>query len=170
MRNGESKFFKQATVNIIEHYKQPYSTQQYVATLLWNSLNPTYALELPTDVDIVPIRELTGPKYDKARGKYVWKNEEFVMEFKERFPEAYHNLETQIYKNDNELIRGMGLTSIAKPKNSEIELPEWFDFLLDTDKVTLDALNLISPILKSLGLNGLRTNASTEYMTNIIDL
>ena len=64
----------------------------------------------------------------------------------------------------------MGLTSIAKPKNSDIPLPEWFSFLLDKDKVVTDSLDLISPILKSLGLNGLRTNASTEYMTNIIDL
>lgn len=168
MAKGESTFFKQANVQIIEHYKNPYSTQGIVAVLLWNTLNPTYAMELPTDCDIVPIRELTGPKMEG--GKMRWANEAFVMEFKERFPEAYARLERDIYNNPNQLIRTMGLTSLAKPKNSEIPLPEWFEFLLNTEKVVQDSLDLISPILKSLGLNGLKTNASTEYMTNIIDL
>lgn len=168
MMKGESTFFKQANVQIIEHYKNPYSTQGVVAVLLWNSLNPTYAMELPTDCDIVPIKELTGPKLEN--GKVRWANESFIMEFKEKYPDAYSRLERDIYHNSNQLIRLMGLTSIAKPKNSEIPLPDWFDFLLDTEKVVQDSLNLISPILKSLGLNGLKTNASTEYMTNIIDL
>lgn len=165
MKRGESTFFKQANVQILEHYKNPFSTQGVVAVLLWNTLNPEYAMEFPTDCDIVPIHELTGPK-----GSSRWSNEKFVMEFKECYPDAYNKLDRYIYHNPNELIRNMGLTSIAKPKNSEIPLPEWFNFLLDPEKVVLDSLNLISPILKSLGLNGLKTNASTEYMTNIIDL
>jgi hypothetical protein len=170
LRRGESEFFKQANVQIIDHYKEPYSTQGVVAVLLWNCLNPQYAMELPTDCDIVPIKELTGPKYEKSRGKVVWKNEAFVLEFKEKFPEAYYRLEKDIYNNSNELIRKMGLTSIAKPKNADVPIPEWFEFLLDTQKVVQDDLDLIAPILRSLGLNGLKTNASTEYITNIIDL
>lgn len=166
--SGESTFFKQANVQIIEHYKEPYSTQGVVAVLLWNTLNPAYAMELPTDCDIVPINEITGPKYEG--GKQRWSNEKFVMEFKEKYPDAYNKLEKHIYLNQNQMIRNMGLTSIAKPKNNEIPLPEWFGFLLNKDKVITDSLDLISPILKSLGLNGLKTNASTEYMTNIIDL
>lgn len=170
LKRGESQFFKQANVQIIEHYKEPYSTQGVVAVLLWNTLNPEYAMELPTDCDICPIHELTGPKYEKSRGKTIWRNEDFCMEFKEKFPEAYARLEREIYNNSNELIRKMGLTSIAKPKNEEIPIPDWFSFLLDYDKVVQDDLDLIAPILKSLGLNGLKTNASTEYITNIIDL
>lgn len=166
MTRGESTFFKQANVQIIEHYANPYSTQQVVAVLLWNTLNPEYAMHLPTDCDIVPIKELTGPK----DGKGKWSNEKFVMEFKEKFPEEYNRLEKDIYCNTNGLIRNMGLTSIAKPKNTDIPLPPWFDFLLDSDKVVLDAMKLIAPILKSLGLNGVKTRASTEYMTNFIDL
>lgn len=169
MKKGESTFFKQANVQIIEHYKNPYSTQGITAVLLWNSLNPAYAMELPTDCDIVPIKELTGPKAG-SNGKMLWSNKKFVMEFKEKFPDIYDRLEHDIYHNPNELVRNMGLTSIAKPKNSEIEMPEWFDFIIDTEKVVQDSLKLIEPILKSLGLNGLKTNASTEYITNIIDL
>ena len=167
---GESTFYKQSSVQLIEHYKEPYSTQGVVAVLLWNTLNPTYSMDLPVDCDIVPIIELTGPKYDKARGKKVWPNEKIVMEFQERFPEVYQELNRNIYNNSNELIRNMGLTSIAKPRNTEIEMPEWFSFLIDRDKVVLDAMNLISPILTSLGLTSLRTNASTEYISNFVSL
>jgi len=138
--------------------------------MLWNCLNPQYAMELPTDCDIVPIHEITGPKYEKSRGKVIWPNEKYVMEFKEKFPEAYARLERDIYNNPNEEIRKMGLTSIAKPKNSDVPIPDWLSFLMDYEKVVQDDLNLIAPILKSLGLNGLKTNASTEYITNIIDL
>lgn len=167
---GESQFFKQANVNVIEHYKEPYSEQGITATLLWNTLCPEYALELPTDCDIVPILELTGPKFDRSRNKTVWPREKFVMEFAERFPEPYERLRDKIYNNPNEAIRRMTLTSIAKPKNDEIPVPEWFSFILNYEKVVQDDLDLIAPILKSLGLNGLKTNASTEYITNIIDL
>lgn len=167
---GESTFYKQSSVQLIEHYKEPYSTQGIVAVILWNTLNPTYTMELPVDCDIVPIQDLSGPKYDKARGKKVWKNEKFVMEFQERFPEEYARLDRLIYGNSNELIRNMGLTSIAKPRNVEIEMPEWFSFLIDREKVVLDAMNLISPILTSIGLTSLKTNASTEYISNIVSL
>lgn len=170
VEKGEDRFFKQSTVQILEHYKEPYSEQPVVATLLWNTLNPEYAMELPADCDIVPIRELTGPKVDKKTGRVRWPREKFVMEFKEKYPEAYDRLERDIYNNGNECIRQMGLKAIAKPKNSEIPLPEWFAFLVDKDKIQLDALKLIEPVLASLGLNGLKTNANTTYMTNIIDL
>lgn len=170
VKAGENRFFKQATVQLIEHYKTPYSEQAFIAVLLWNTLCPEYAMDLPTDCDIVPIHEITGPKVDIRTGRTRWPNEEFVSEFREKYPEAYDKLEGDIYSNENDLIRNMGLKAIAKPKNTEIPLPEWFAFLVDEDKVQLDALNLISPILESLGLNGLKTNAQTKYMTNIIDL
>ena len=168
IHKGESTFFKQASVQILEHYKNPYSTQGITSVLLWNALCPQYAMELPTDCDIVPIKELTGPKMEN--GKMRWANESFVMEFRERFPKEYDILNREFYNNSNELIRTMGLKSIAKPKNNDIELPSWFSFIMDGEKVVMDALNLIDPVLKSLGLNSLKTNASTEYITNIIDL
>jgi len=170
LENNESTFFKQSSVQLIEHYKEPYSTQGVTAVLLWNTLNPQYSMELPVDCDIVPIIDLTGPQYDNKKGKMVWKNEKLVLDFKERFPDVYHKLESNIYGNQNDLIRKMTLTSIAKPRNNEIEMPEWFFYIMDSDKVVLDAMNLISPILKSLGLTSLKTNASTEYISNIISL
>lgn len=170
LRKGESYFFKQANVQIIDHYKEPYSNQGIVAVLLWNTLCPDYAMELPTDCDIVPIHDLSGPEVIKSNGKMRWSNKQFVLEFKEKFPEEYERLEREIYNNSNPLVAHMSLTSIAKPKNDQVPTPEWFEMLQDSSKIVIDDLNLISPVLKSLGLNELKTNAKTEFVTNIIDL
>lgn len=167
---GESRFFKQANVNIPEHYADPYSQPGIKGVQLWNALCPDYAMELPTDCDIVPIQELTGPIFDTKRNKSVWPREKFMMEFNDRFPEAYDRIETAIYKNGDPAIREMKMNCIAKPKNPEIPIPDWFSFILDRDKVVIDDLNLISPILNSLGLNMLKTNAKDSYITDIIDL
>lgn len=167
---GESRFFKQANVNIIEHYADPYSQPGIKGTYLWNSLCPDYQFELPTDCDIVPIKEMTGPIYDSRRGKSIWSNQSFMLEFAEKYPDAYDRLENDIYNNPNKDIQEMTLTSIAKPKNPEIPIPEWFSFVVDYDKVVLDDLNLIAPVLNSLGLNMLKTNAKDSYVTDIIDL
>ena len=167
---GESQFFKQANVNILEHYAQPYSEAGIKGVMLWNTLCPDYAMELPTDCDIVPIIEMTGPIFDKKRSKRIWKNEKFMIDFSNKFPDAYDKLENGIFQNGNEEIREMKLTCIAKPNNPEIPIPEWFSFILDQNKVVLDDLKLFSPILNSLGLNMIKTNASDEYITDIIDL
>ena len=167
---GENRFFKQANVNIIEHYADPYSQPGIKGTYLWNALCPDYQMELPTDCDIVPIKELTGPIYDSKRGKSIWRNKSFVMDFSEKYPDAFNRLEREIYNNANQDIQVMKLTNIAKPKNPEIPIPEWFSFVLDYDKVVLDDLNLIAPVLNSLGLNMLKTNAKDAYITDIIDL
>lgn len=160
MKRGESKYYKQANVQIVEHYKKPYSSQGICAVILWNALCPEYTLELPTDVDIVPIKPLGNVKGNR-------KNVEW---FREKYPDAYRLLETNIYNNPNPLIANMGLKYIAKPKNSNITLPVWFADIVDTQKVVLDITKLFHPILKSLGLKILKTDASTEYMTNIVDL
>lgn len=167
---GESQFFKQANVNIPEHYADPFRQQGIKGVYLWNALCPDYQMELPTDCDIVPIKELTGPLYDSRKGKNVWYNESFMMEFAEKFPDAFHLLEEGIYDNPNPDIQQMKLTDIAKPKNPEIPIPEWFSFILDYNKVVLDDLKLIAPVLNSLGLTMLKTNASDSYVTDIISL
>jgi hypothetical protein len=170
MRNGESKYFKQANVQVVEHYAEPYSNQGISSVILWNALCPDYKLELPTDVDIIPIKPLGLPKKD-SHGEYgsITKNKNLVW-FSEKYPNEYKMIEKEIFHNSNPLIAGMGLSYIAKPKNTDIKLPPWFAEIVNTDKVVLDILKLFHPILQSMGLKILKTNASTEYMTNIVDL
>ena len=58
---------------------------------------------------------------------------------------------------------------VAKPKNVT-ELPEWYKWLMDTDKITSDAIGLIIPILKSLGLHSLETSNGKEIAANVISI
>ena len=64
----------------------------------------------------------------------------------------------------------MSLKSIAKPKNNNIELPEWFSDLVNADKVVQDTLGLFHSIAESLGLNLLHTTSNTKFLSNMVDL
>lgn len=192
MRRGESKYFKQANVKNIDNYKNPYSTQGITAIFLWNTLNPQYAIELPTDVDIVPIKELTFkrplvPKEKDATTKLktlnceeskgikrvdtdgYMKNKNVVW-FAEKYPDVFELLKNGIYNNQNDLIRHMGIKYIAKPKNENVPIPDWFGDLIDTEKVVISTLSLFTPILESLGLKNLKTSSTITYPSNMIDL
>lgn len=180
MRRGESKYFKQANVKMVDHYKQPYSTQGVTASLLWNALNPQYQIELPGDVDIIPIKDLrfqaptkkqqeTSSKGVKRVEENEYKNKN-ILWLQENHPEQFALLEKNIYNNPNPLIRHMSLSSIAKPKNEDIPLPQWFGEIIDTEKIVVDTLGLFAPILESLGLKNLKTKSNTVYPSNMIDL
>ena len=166
MKNGESKYYKQANIQNIEYYKRPYSTQGIRAVIFWNCVCPEYAMDLPTDLDIIPTIDIGGAKTKKG----AFKNQKNITWFKSQYPEAYKRIEAGIYNNPNPLIANMSLTYIAKPKNTDIQLPEWFSSIVNTEKIVLDTLKLFYPILESLGLKLLKTNASTHYMTNIVEL
>ena len=179
MRKGENKYYKQSNVQLIEYYKRPYSMPGVTGVVLWNCLCPQYQMELPTDVDLVPIKSLTLKKSNsKLSTPQYWtpeqeneyfKNENILM-MKEKYPEAYRRLVKEIYMNKNENVRYMSLNYIAKPKNSNIPLPEWFEDLIDTEKVVSDILSLFYHIMTSLGVNILKTNASSTHLTNVVNL
>ena len=90
---GNMEFFKQANVKKPEYYKNPYSTQGVCAIILWNTLCPDKALEFPTDVNIVPIKELTFPKPSKTKKNSDKElnplNQKGILEFQKRFPDKY---------------------------------------------------------------------------------
>lgn len=156
MRKGESKYFKQANVQLAEHYKKPYSSQGFTSILLWNALNPEYAMDLPTDVDIIPIKDLRNKK------NMDW--------FINAYPDAYSRLEKNILNNNNVELSKIGLKYIAKPKNNDIPLPAWFGDLVDTEKVVSDTLSLFYPIMESLGLKVLKTTSTSTHLSNMVDL
>jgi len=166
MKAGESKYYKQANVQEADYYANPYSQQGIRGILLWNCLCPEYAMEPPTDVDIIPIVDIGGIKTAKG----TFKNFKAIEWFKSKYPEEYKKIDREIYNNPNPLIAKMALTYIAKPKNADIILPDWFADLVNTQKVVLDTLGLFYPILQSLGLKILKTNAQTHYLSNIVDL
>lgn len=177
-RHGDPKFYKQAKVKTVEDYKNPYSTQAITAVLLWNAICPQAEIEMPGDVNIVPINSLTWPKKPqnhtgvlKADSKYLSPlNVPEIKEFAEKYPDIYQRLENEIYRNPNEAIRHMSMNSIALPKNTNIEIPQYVYDLIRTDDIVNNAMMLFLPITNILGLRSLPTSNKTEHLSNIIDL
>ena len=178
IKTGNMEFFKQANVKRPEHYKNPYSTQGVCAIMLWNALCPDKALQFPIDVNIVPIKELTFVKPPKKsddspinrmvnKTPTDYKN---IAWYAEKHPEAYRRLFKSIYMSDNGLIRHMNLSSIAVPKNIDYKLPEYVTDLFDIDSVINGTMDLILPIMKSVGINSFQVTSTTEYMSNMISL
>ena len=190
---GDSQYFKQSAIKRAQDYATPYSIQGVKAVLIWNTLNPEYAIELPSNVDIVPIN------LEKGRSKvFTKKNDEYVfleyrdvkssdgeivkkpyymkndtknlMDFATRYPDEFARLDEQILHNENKLIRSLGLNYIAKPKNPNIPIPRWFYEIMDMDKIVDDGLKLFNPILETLGITIMKTGPNSEHYSNIISL
>lgn len=188
LRNGDTQYFKQANVKRLEDYKNPFSTQGVKAVMIWNVLNPEYKIELPGDVDIVPINLEIGRRKvssDKPmstlafvylepvagdKSTYIYNDTKNLRKFQEKYPDVYDRLDKEILHNENPAIRGMGLSSIAKPKNPNIPIPEWFYDIMDADKIVNDGIKLYHPVLETLGLNILKTSSTTEHYSNMISI
>ena len=187
--NGDTQYFKQSNIKAIREYKNPYSVQGIKGTLLWNTLNPIYAIQLPSDVDIIPINLEDGRRKVNVKmgedivesvwmtyigtgadGKKVYMNNRSpgLMHFAERYPEEFERLATEILLNPNPSIRTMGLNAIARPKNDDIPRPAWLNDIMDTSKIVNDALSLFYPILKSLKIYIVKGSNNREHYSNII--
>lgn len=172
IHNGETKYFKQSKVKSVEQYKNPYSIQGVTSVMLWNTLVPQSQIELPGDVNIVPIKPLGMKKPSKeglGKSGEPLKNPN-VVELKEKYPEAYELLCQSIYENPNPAIAYMSLASIALPKNENIEVPQYVYDLIDYDDIVNSAMKLFLPIMEAIGIYSLPTTATTSHMSNIITL
>lgn len=185
--SGESKYFKQTKVQLLDHYAIPYSNQGVTSSILWDVLCPNYPLELPGGVDIVPIKDLTFAKPAKNKNESdedyqarlldqgipsterLFKNKNIEW-FAKTYPEAYGRIYEKIYCNPNPKIRHMSLKNLAKPKNDNIPLEPWFVDIVNHEKIVNDTLGLFTSILNTLGVKSLSTKAGSTHMTNVIDL
>lgn len=157
MEAGESTYFKQANVNSAEHYADPMRISGIKGVMLWNALSPIeYAIELPSDVDIIPIRDLSTKK-----GK-EW--------FSQAYPQLYAKLEREFFTNPNPRIQSMSLNVVAKPKNTNIPMPDWLKDAMDVDKMVNSTIKLIIPIMESLGIKISKPTKNKQFLTNIVDL
>lgn len=192
LRNGDSQYFKQSNIKSQREYANPYSIQGIKGVLLWNTLCPDYAIQLPSDVDIIPITLENGRRkmttkigqtvessvwsvpigVDESSGKRIYMNNsgKEMVQFADRYPEEFEKLKNEILLNPNNAIKTMGLNVIAKPKNSEIPIPEWFYEIMDMDKIVNDALKLFNPIMRSLGISVPKSGPQTEHYSNIVEL
>lgn len=196
LENGETKYYKQANIKRIEEYaERAYSTQGIKAVTLWNTLNPDYQIQLPSDVDIVPMRweegrkTKEGPKVIQDHYVYVGKklkktkdggttevdvyqdNDTPVLrELQEKYPETYQILNDRIFHNENPNIRKMGIQWMAKPKNPNIPVPAWYYDFVDSATIVDDALKLYYPVLESIGLNIAKVSTNKTCLTNMVSL
>lgn len=181
--NGNTEFFKQANVKKPEHYKNPYSVQGVTATMLWNALMPEKQLELPIDINIIPIKPLTwaapaisktgatvnGMTAARAMKPPVESNKRIAW-YKEEYPEAYDRLYRTIYCNSNPAIQHMNMSSIAVPKNPDYEIPEFIKALYDIESVINQAMGLGIPLLRSVGIQSFQVSTSVEHASNLVSL
>ena len=156
MLAGESTYYRQANISSAEHYADPLRINGIRGVMLWNAIEPQYAIELPSDVDIIPIRSMSSQK-----GRAY---------LQERWPEVYARVDKEIFSNRNPKIAAMNLTVVAKPKNTEIPMPDWLVDFMDTDRIINSTIKMINPIMESLGLKIQRPSSSKEYLTNVVDL
>ena len=175
MSHGDSKFYKQAKVKTPDNYKNPFSTQGVTAVMLWNAICPTMAIELPADVNIVPIKSLRLPKPpERTKPTEVVQLDPFknknIEELADKYPDVYQRLYNEIYTNVNHQIRYMNLSSIALPKNSNITIPQYVFDLINYDDIVTNSIQLFLPVMESLGIRSVPTTSNTNHMTNIIQL
>lgn len=186
VRSGKSEYFKQGTANILTRYKDPYRIQAIKGVILWNALAIHNPLELPVEVDIVPSKLYAGysekrlvkfREYGKRPSETTTLQElseikmPILAQFAFEFPDEYENLYNEIINNPNEKIRKMELNALSKPRAlpSE-ELPKWFAFIIDDDKIINDAVSLVNPLFESTGALVLKTGTQTSHFTNLIQI
>ena len=175
MSHGDSKFYKQAKVKTPDNYKNPFSTQGVTAVMLWNAICPTMAIELPADVNIVPIKSLRLPKPpERTKPTEVVQLDPFknknITELADKYPDVYQRLYNEIYTNVNPQIRYMNLSSIALPKNANLTIPQYVFDLINYDEIVTNSIQLFLPVMESLGIRSVPTNSNTNHMTNIVQL
>ena len=186
LATGETLYYKQANVKRVPDYTYPYRIPGIKAVALWNALCPDYQIELPTDVDIVPIKLETGRKRtkkiipgldcikidDDTKGNEQWivNDTKFIMELARKYPDMYMRLASSIFNNSSPTIRGMKLNFIAKPKNPNIPIPPWFYEIIDYNQIINDSLKLYYPIMETLGIRIIKTGPKTEHYTNMVML
>ena len=175
MSHGDSKFYKQAKVKTVDNYKNPFSTQGITAIMLWNAICPTMAIELPADVNIVPIKSLKMPKPpERSKPTEVIHDDPFknknIAELADKHPDVYQRIYNDIYTNENPQIRYMNLSSIALPKNANITIPQYVFDLINYDEIVTNSIQLFLPVMESLGIRSVPTTSNTNHMTNIVQL
>jgi hypothetical protein len=173
IREGERKYYKQSSVKLLENYKNPYSTPGVIATMIWNTLCPQYSIDLPADIDLVPIVDLTFKKPNENSNKISLKtplDNKNIAKFAEEYPDEYNKLYNDIYLNYNADVRHMTIKYIGIPRNDSIEIPDFVFSIINYDKIVNDSLNLFLPIMNSIGLKSLPISSNNERMSNIVEL
>ena len=156
MQAGESTYLKQANVSHPDHYADPFRISGIRGVLIWNAMCPDYPIDLPAEVDLIPIRNLATKKWGG------W--------FADKYPEVWARLDAEIFQNRNPAIAGIQANIIAKPKNDDIPMPDWLQEIMDVNKILNSTVKLVNPIMDSLGMKITKPTKTKEFLTNLVEL
>lgn len=153
LSRGEKKYLTPASANEIESYKKPFSQQQVLAVIAWNTACPNNTIQLPEKIMMAKVNLETEAKLEQLRTY----NEEI-----------YWNLKEGIFNSDIPQVKNKGVYIIAIPPNLT-EVPDWITPFIDTATISNNVLNKFFPLLHSLGLRTFKTS-KRSYPSNILNL
>jgi hypothetical protein len=171
--NGSNLYYKQLSVSSPEKYKNPYIMQGVKGVLFWNAIVPKEErMEFPAEVDIIPIpfNSMTNSQFDKL----LENAEEFfeTKNYKVKYNQIY-NFYINYPKEFSRMIASMSShrniwknfpSGIAKPRYMT-EIPEWLKSIIDIDAIIHNNINLINPILESVGIPIINEKLGNMYST-----
>ena len=178
--NGSNIYYRQLSVSVASRYKLPYSNQGVKGSIIWNAFTQDDAnvkIELPAEVDIIPINLFEGFT-DKSYTKFLEDPVIFyqdpknlnkrhnLYEFINKYPERFEYFLSGFVNNSNipEEVRYRPITSIAKPRYLT-DLPDWILDIVHNDAIESGVINLINPIMQSLGSVLLNSKTGPMYST-----
>ncbi|WP_304576704.1 family B DNA polymerase [Romboutsia ilealis] len=155
LRSGGKHFLTPISVKEPEAYDEPLRNQGIRGVIAWNVVYPNQEITLPDKLDIIKVNLET---------------EESIEELKETHPDIYKNILNGIFRNPDETIRKKGIDILAIPRNVDA-IPEWVIPYINYDAVINGNITKFHPILKSLGIEIIKTEskAGKSYFSNIID-
>ena len=180
--NGSTLYYKQLSVSSPDKYKDPYKLQGIKGVLLWNAIvDKSMRMEFPAEVDIIPIpfdkfgnSKSKDPYVDNAFTKFLKNPQEFFEKnannpkystlylFYTKYPTEFSRMISTMLEHPN--IWTKFPSSIAKPR-AMVELPDWLKDIIDVDTIIHNNVNLINPILESVGVPIINEKLGPMYTT-----
>lgn len=151
LKRGERNFLLPKSVKELGAYKDPFREMGVRAVFAWNAIYPENSIELPEKIDIVKVNLERLSDVEKLLDKY---------------PEIYEKIVSGIFESKIDKIREKGVSAIAIPRNVD-KVPEWITEFMDCDTIINDNISKFHSVLRSLGLNTIKTSKK-EYYSNII--
>ena len=151
LKRGERNFLLPKSVKELGAYKDPFREMGVRAVFTWNAIYPENSIELPEKIDIVKVNLERLTDVEKLLDKY---------------PEIYEKIVSGIFESKIDKIREKGVSAIAIPRNVD-KVPEWITEFMDCDTIINDNISKFHSVLRSLGLNTIKTSKK-EYYSNII--
>lgn len=152
--SGDKDFLIPKSVKELGAYKEPFKEQGMRAIVAWNAVEIDNPIELPAKIDIVKVKMETL---------------EDCKPLKETNPDIYRRIERDIFNSPHKKIREKGISVIAIPRNID-KVPEWIMSFIDFDTTINDNISRFHSVLRSLGIELIKTSGNKQHFSNILHL